>query len=545
MKKSFITVTDMFCGCGGSSQGAVAASCEVRMAANHWDLAIQTHNTNFPNIDHDCADIAQVVPARWPTTDILWASPECTNHSTASGRRRHQAQLDMFNADPEAPSVVRSRATMWDPPRFAEYHDYRLIIVENVIEVRKWRLWDAWLHAMRCLDYEYHICYFNSQFFGVPQSRDRFYAVFWKKGLPAPDLEFRPRAYCERCAVEVEAVQSWKKPANPWGRYERQYIYCCPRCGSKVEPYMTPALVAIDWSDVGTRIGDRNKPLKAKTMQRIERGLEQYGNRYLVIDTSYAGGLRAVPVDGPLPTQTARQSLAMLTPWLTSTVGFQPGCSVDKPMPTQTTCQSQALTIPPSAIIVLRQGADAESPGTPLTTITAGGINHGLLRMPVVVVNYSPGYCKPATDPLASITSVDHHALVLPEPFLTSYYNADSGHPVDEPMGTISTVDRHGLVMPEPFVMSYYSRNDATGPVSNPLGTVTVEPRHALVQPENPTVEDCYFRMLRPDEIKLGMAFGRDYVVLGNNRDQVRQCGNAVTPPVAEWLFSRCMAVFE
>lgn len=32
------------------------------------------------------------------------------------------------------------------------------------------------------------------------------------------------------------------------------------------------------------------------------------------------------------------------------------------------------------------------------------------------------------------------------------------------------------------------------------------------------------------------MAFGRDYVVLGNKREQVKQLGNAVTPPVMTLL---------
>jgi len=37
-------------------------------------------------------------------------------------------------------------------------------------------------------------------------------------------------------------------------------------------------------------------------------------------------------------------------------------------------------------------------------------------------------------------------------------------------------------------------------------------------------------------EVKLAMAFDRDYIILGNQKDQVKQCGNAVTPPAMEWL---------
>lgn len=87
-KKSYITVTDQFCGAGGSSIGATQAGAEVRLAMNHWKLAIETHNTNFPNVDHDCTDISAVDPRRYPSTDILITSPECTNHSLAKGKPR-------------------------------------------------------------------------------------------------------------------------------------------------------------------------------------------------------------------------------------------------------------------------------------------------------------------------------------------------------------------------------------------------------------------------------------------------------------------------
>lgn len=53
-----------------------------------------------------------------------------------------------------------------------------------------------------------------------------------------------------------------------------------------------------------------------------------------------------------------------------------------------------------------------------------------------------------------------------------------------------------------------------------------------------PAVEDCLFRMLEPHEILAGMAFARDYIVLGNRRERVAQAGNAVTPPAAEVIVS-------
>src|SRR6266567_6897567 len=120
-KSSFLTVTDQFCGCGGTSLAAVQAGAELRTALNHWKLAIETHNSNFPNAFHECTDISACDPRRYPSTDILLTSPECTNHSLAKGRKRKdQAQQSLWEPTLLDPAEERSRATMWDVPRFAE-----------------------------------------------------------------------------------------------------------------------------------------------------------------------------------------------------------------------------------------------------------------------------------------------------------------------------------------------------------------------------------------------------------------------------------------
>lgn len=74
-----LTVTDLFCGAGGSSSGLVEAGYKVVIAANHWALAIESHQVNHPDTDHSQADISQVNPAYFPKTHVLWGSPECTN----------------------------------------------------------------------------------------------------------------------------------------------------------------------------------------------------------------------------------------------------------------------------------------------------------------------------------------------------------------------------------------------------------------------------------------------------------------------------------
>src|SRR3569833_252203 len=134
MKNSYITVTDQFCGAGGSSQGVrnyartVGGGIEVKLAMNHWKLAVETHATNFPEADHDCADISASDPRRYNSTDILITSPECTNHSVSNGKKKPKKQLNMFDKAFPDEAADRSRATMWDVVRFAEYHKYNIII---------------------------------------------------------------------------------------------------------------------------------------------------------------------------------------------------------------------------------------------------------------------------------------------------------------------------------------------------------------------------------------------------------------------------------
>ncbi len=173
-----ITLTDLFCGAGGSSTGAIAVpGVTVRIASNHWDLAVETHNTNHPDADHLCADLSAINPRRFPRTDLLWASPECTNHSVAKGRKRADAQPDLFGEVLPDAAAERSRATMWDVPRFAEAHRYQAVIVENVVDAWHWEPFRAWLLAMDSLGYDHHVVFLNSmhaQAFGpgAPQSRD-------------------------------------------------------------------------------------------------------------------------------------------------------------------------------------------------------------------------------------------------------------------------------------------------------------------------------------------------------------------------------------
>lgn len=315
-----LTLTDMFCGAGGSSTGAIMnPGIEVKLALNHWQRAIDTHQHNHPDADHACADVQHIDPRYTPKTDLLWASPECTNHSNAKGKKRPSNDALLFTDGLPDEAAERSRATMWDVPRFAEQHNYQAIMTENVVEAGKWGPFPAWLYAMETLGYEHHQVYMNSmhaQAFGkgAPQSRDRMYVIFWKKGNPRPDFnKLRPYAECAQHG-RVQAIQAFK--GQQWGKYRTQYHWRCPRseCRNAIlEPAVEAASTAIDWTLTGKRIGDRAKPLAEKTLGRIVDGL----NRYPAADNlliTYYGKSTPATADQPYSTFTTRDRHALIVP---------------------------------------------------------------------------------------------------------------------------------------------------------------------------------------------------------------------------------------
>lgn len=523
-KKSYITVKDLFCGAGGNTEGIkqyarrarIDTGIQVTMAVNHWELAIDTHNTNHPETDHDCANISESTPRRYPTTDVLVASPECTNQTNANGKKK-QRRLDLFNKiDPEA---ERSRATMWDVPRFAEYHSYNLILVENVVEARSWIMWEAWLKAMHLLGYNHKCVYLNSMHaHPTPQSRDRMYVVFWKKGNKAPDLEVRPRGYCTQCAKDTETFQWWKNSERAFGKYKTQYLFRCPTCNNVVDPYYYSAFNCIDWSNPGVRIGEREqhglKPLCKNTLARIEYGRNKYWNEPSLINIRYSSGLdcRIKSSKDPLQTQTGDNNIGLLNPLLLNGEYNSEKKVRDmmvEPKQTQTGWQTDGIVFP---FIIKNYGGDPQKPITINETLGAvtGADHHGLFRPPLIIENFGKSNARPAT----------------------------------ERLGCVATEPKYGLLTDQAwnsFLSYYYSGSDMASHVaSEATRTFNGNDRASLITGGNkPKIEDCFYRMLVAPEVQRAMAFRDDYIVKGNSRQKVKQLGNAVTPPAMEWLFEQ------
>ncbi|MEU3215971.1 DNA cytosine methyltransferase [Streptomyces sp. NPDC006971] len=490
-------VIDLLCGAGGSSTGLVEAGYELILGINHWQLAIDTHAANHRNADHACIDISGFPMRYLPNADVLWASVICTEISPAGGRRRETHQMDLLDLIEEGDdwealtmdAFERTRVTGWCVVRAAEAKRFKAIVVENVVEFGlDWILFPKWLEAMELLGYQYQIVCVSSAHIGddvnlrAPQWRDRMYVVFTLKTMRKPDLEPRPLAPCVDCGEDVHAVQSWNVAGVRIGKYRRDYIYRCPnsRCRhAMVEPYVRPASDIINWDDLGTRIGDRKKPLVDTTMDRIRAGLLKFPYRPSSITLTHGkdGGDRAYAVeDRPLPTRTAKQGDALLVPtggsWNTDAV------PVDVPLRTRTTRESEALLTVDPFIVEFRNHATASPAANPLSGVTAQGNHHGLVT----------------------------HAGRVPERA------------------------RNTLVVPY--------RKAAVKTAAEPVHTLSTRDSAALVR-SAPDINDCYFRMLKPREQLEGQRFPAKYVVYGNQAEQTMQAGNAVSVNVARWIGQR------
>lgn len=522
-----VTWHDLFCGGGGSSLGLHhVPGFKVIAALNHWDLAVQAHAANFPDTDHEVTNIEDVHPSRFARAQCGWFSPSCTHHAYCRGPKAHDE------------AAMRSRATMWDVVRWAEYHRYDVVVVENVIEVKLWcdkhqtqtingkvrngcscgHSYDEWIKSMEALGYVAQEVHFNSQFAFVPQSRDRMYVVFSRAGL-MPDVDFRPPSWCEACEQVVAGVQTWKAPSkgtardhprlHHWGRYGKQYVYCCPLCATPVAPAVLGSWSIIDHSLPIAPVGSRSRPIAKATRHRIKVGLERLattrptqvqvgGNLF-----ERPGYARVWSLDDPLRTVTTTPYMAMVVPQKKRGVASLEG-------------EPTAAVTTRSHLGLVRYGGQAPSPragGEPTMGITAYDRQIGLL-----VQNMTNNLGKSTDLPTPPVTTGGNGFLV---------YNGNPGFVriLQDAAGTVTARDKQSLLVPQTEVVV-----------------------------DEDDIDACLFRMLQWTELQRAQAMhvlpdGSPYQLTArvpgrkagtfkdlSNEDRVKMIGNAVSSPVAELI---------
>ena len=234
---------------------------------------------------------------------------------------------------------------------------------------------------------------------------------------------------------------------------------------------MRPAAVAIDWSDLGQRIGDRPKPLAAATMRRIRAGIDQFAEP-TVIATNHGrlGEDRAYP-------------------------------AARAPMPTRSTKIGDGVVCPPF-LLDRRAYNDGDARrikpiSDPVGTITANGRPHTLVTPPMVVPAGGSWNTEAtsAAEPIRTRMTRDTDGLFTPQPWITVLRNHADVSSIDAPLSTVATGGGTGgghqglTVPPGAFIQKHHGGLDYQGiahmtkSVEDPVPSVVARPNLSLVIP--------------------------------------------------------------
>jgi len=467
-------VVDLFAGGGGASSGIEKAlGRPVDVAVNHDEMAITMHEANHPHTQHYCESVFSVNPIKATgnrPVGLLWASPDCKHHSKAKGGK---------------PVSRKLRGLAWVVIRWARRCRPRAIMLENVTEFQEWgplipKTSDTG-EVLRFPD-------------GKPQLKPcpvrkgqefrKFVAQLERLGY---HCEWRELAACDYGAPTIRKrfFLIARRDGRPivWPEPTHGKPDSLPVLRGKLKPHRTAADI-IDWSLPCPSIFDRKKALAEKTMARI------------------AAGIRKFVLDSPTPYLVDPNQAAL---------NERPNCVATASTLIQTGYGE-------------RKGQAPRVPGLdkPLGTVVAGGSKHALVTA-FLAKHYGGVVGIKATQPLGTITTVDHHSLVACH--MINLKGSDRrARSASEPLSTICAGGTHaGLVTALLRKFTDKAANDAI---------VTLE-----VNGETYAIVDIGMRMLQPHELFNANSFDQDYIIAPEvdgkpmtKRDSVRMCGNSVPP---------------
>lgn len=500
-------LVDLFAGGGGVSTAMHSAlGISPHVACNHDRDAISMHTANHPQTQHYLADVFELDPyaaTQGRPVGLLHASPDCTHHSqAASGQPRDR----------------KIRALSWVVLRWAGQVAPRVITLENVRQITQWgplvakrdaqtgrviktdgsiaargevvplrqqylvpdakragQTWRRFLHALQALGYRVAWKLLCAADYGTPTTRERLFLVARRDGLP----------------VVWPEPTHFKQPARGQQRWRS-------------------AAECIDWSIPGNSIFDRKKPLAAKTLKRIARGIRRF-----VLDNPQ-----------PFVITTGEGSAAGLLAPVPLNAGHGEGSGANK-----------------------RRGMGSRDPRQPLGTITASGSGgHALVCAWLMQANggyydiTNPAGGRAMTAPLSTITnSGSQQQLLMTRLVRGSDCERHAAAPdadMDAPPVTtcaqalrvaafLAGYEDSGANGRNPAAAAAWTGRDALTPVTVQIGGVPY------------CISDITLRMLTPHELYRAQGFPDDYIFshghdgrVFSKTAQVRMCGNSVPPPL-------------
>lgn len=296
-----VRALDLFCGAGGSSWGAREAGVEIVAAFDLWPLAGEAHDVNFPEAEFipgrlEELDVDSLVKRLGPI-DLILASPECTNHSPAKGNK---------------PRCEQSKDTAFQVVRFAGAFKPRWVVIENVVNMRKWARYAEFKAALEKLGYHLQEQILNSAHFGVPQSRRRLFLVADRQQMP-PKVTPRksgPKKVAD--IVDLNGTYKWtplRQPKRAKATLERA------ERGFAALGEAKPFLLVYYGSDGGGGWQRLNRPLR--TITTVDRFAlvkpdSQHGHVMRMLQVPELQAAMGMPPKMKLETGTRRERIKMI-----------------------------------------------------------------------------------------------------------------------------------------------------------------------------------------------------------------------------------------
>ncbi|MCL2220825.1 MAG: DNA cytosine methyltransferase [Oscillospiraceae bacterium] len=484
-------IIDNFAGGGGASTGIeLATGRPVDIAINHDPEAIEMHKRNHPYTRHYCENVWKVDPKEVTSGQrvaLVWLSPDCTHFSKARGGKPRKKEI---------------RGLAWIAVRWAASVKPRVIVLENVEEFKDWgplckqgksivskkgQTFRNFISALEMYGYQIELKELRAYDYGAPTMRKRLFMIARCDNAPivwpqpshgAPDSN----------AVKLGKLKLWRTAAEII-----DWTIPCPSIFATSE-------------QIRQQYGVRAvRPLAENTLRRIARGIKKF------------------VLDNPNP--------------------FIVAIGQCEPISTVVSSCKQYLVAPTLIQYHDEQGKDetrGQSPENPLLTVDTEN-RYGVV-MSFLSKYYSGGYDgkgNSVTEPLSTVTSIDHNALVTSH--LTLFRNNSIGQDLRKPLNTILTSAGHfGEV--RTLLIKYYGGDDAQD-ITAPAHTITPKDRLGLVtvHGQQYAITDIGLRMLTPRELFNAQGFPPDYVIdagaLGSpisKAAQIARCGNAVPPPFSE-----------
>ena len=219
------------------------------------------HIADILNMSIEEAIPAELVPSG--EVDLLWASPSCTHHSRAKGGKPRSNQL---RAQPELiltwldQLFVRRLIVVENVPEFVEWtpltkdgrpmksliKDCEMRKNGQLVHVRVGSCFRAWVEALEARNYIVDWRVVNCADYGDATTRRRFFLKAVRRGCGK--IVWPEPKYAENPEPDLFGNK------KPW----RGIREC------------------LDFSDTGTSIFNRKKPLAKNTLRRIEAGLRKF-----------------------------------------------------------------------------------------------------------------------------------------------------------------------------------------------------------------------------------------------------------------------------